>query len=68
MFLFKNKFVYVIASILMLLSFLPVYCFAKDNTSFVWSDISTPVIETASAIMQNERKFLRPYLWWRCFN
>ena len=54
MFLFKNKFIYVIATVLFVLIFFPIYCFANDNTSFVWSDISNPVVETSS-IVKNER-------------
>lgn len=57
----KNKFICFILIILILTFFIKP-CFASD-TSYVWSEISSPTIETAASLSQDKRKLFKSYLW-----
>ena len=60
---FKNKFIYFILLLLIFSFALPVYSYGSDNTSYVWSEISSPIVTTSSVLSEGERKFFKPYLW-----
>jgi len=60
---FKNKFIFFIL-LLFLFSFaLPFYSYGVDDTSYVWSEISSPIVTTSSVLSEGERKFFKSYLW-----
>jgi len=64
MYWFKNKFFWLIFSVLIITFVIPLYSFANDKTSFVWSDESNTTTETVASLTQDKRKFSKSYLWW----
>lgn len=64
--IFKNKIIYFIL-ILFTISMFIKPCIATD-TSYVWSQISSPIVETMSSLNQDKRKFSRTYMWKCYFN
>lgn len=64
MFLFKNKLICLIVTVFIISLFIPFFSLAKDKTSFVWSDISSPTLETATTLTEGKRKFPKLNLWW----
>ena len=51
----KNKFIYLILVLLIFYFILPSYSYGINDTSYVWSEISSPVVTTSSAISDGER-------------
>lgn len=57
----KSKFIYFIlifSTLLMVVT----PCFA-NTTSYVWSELSSPIVETVSSLNQDKRKFFKPHMW-----
>lgn len=57
----KSKFIYFILIFFTLLMVVTP-CFA-NTTSYVWSELSSPVLETMASLNQNKRKFFKSHLW-----
>lgn len=55
MYWFKNKIIYSIFIVFIISLIFPFFSFATDKTSFVWSDVSKPTIETVSSLTQDKR-------------
>ena len=49
----KNKFIIVLTA-LFLLAF-SFSCYANNTISYVWSEISSPIISSSSVLSENER-------------
>lgn len=60
---FKNKFIYIIIVFFIFSIILPFYSYATEETSYVWSELSSDVIETSQTLSQDKRKFFKSYLW-----
>ena len=60
---FKNKFMFFILLLLVFSFALPFYSYGFDDTSYVWSEISSPIVTTSSVLSEGEREFLESYLW-----
>lgn len=60
---FKNKFISFILLLPIFSFFLPFYSYGIDDTSYVWSEISNPIVTTSSVLSEGERKFFKSYLW-----
>lgn len=60
---FKNKFIYIVIVFLIFSIILPFYSYATEETSYVWSELSSDVIETSQTLSQDKRKFFKSYLW-----
>ena len=60
---FKNKFIYIVIVFLIFSIILPFYAYATEDTSYVWSELSSDVIETSQTLSQDKRKFFKSYLW-----
>lgn len=58
----KNKFVCVIFILLAFSLVLPIFSYCTDTT-YVWSEVSSPIVSTASILSEGERQFLKSYLW-----
>lgn len=58
----KNKFVCVIFILLVFSLVLPIFSYCAD-TAYVWSEVSSPIVSTASILSEGERQFLKSYLW-----
>lgn len=58
--IFKNKFIYSIL-IFFIISMFVRPCIAND-TSYVWSEISNPIVETVSSLTQDKRKLSGSYM------
>ena len=51
----RNK-IYKLVFILLILSFaLPFYSYGVDDTSYVWSELSSPIVTTSSVLSEGER-------------
>ena len=61
--IFKNKFFYIIIVFFIFLMILPFFSYATDETSYVWSELSSDIIETSQVLSQDKRKFFKSYLW-----
>jgi len=48
--MFKNKIAYSIIITLIIIIIFPCVTCANNNTSFVWSEISAPVVETVASL------------------
>ena len=68
MLIIKNKTIYIILLCFFITTFIPILCYGNDTTSFVWSDISNPTLETVASLTKDKRKFFKSYLWWCNFN
>lgn len=64
--IFKNKIIYFILILFTVSAFIKP-CIATD-TSYVWSPLSSPTVETVSSLNQDKRKFSRAYMWKCYFN
>lgn len=42
---------------------LPFYSYGTEETSYVWSELSSDIIETSQALSQDKRKLFKSYLW-----
>ena len=60
---FKNKLIYIIIALFILSIIIPISSYAIKETSYVWSEISSDIIETSSLLNENKRKFFRLKLW-----
>lgn len=61
--MFKSK-IYKLFFIFLILSLVLPFCsYATDATSYVWSEISSPIVTTSSVLSEGERKFFESYLW-----
>ena len=60
---FKNKFIYIVIIFFIFSIILPFYSYATEETSYVWSELSSDVIETSQTLSQDKRKFFESYLW-----
>ena len=65
---FKNKFICFILLLLIFSFAIPFYSYGVDDASYVWSEISSPIVTTSSVLSEGERKFFKPYLWKCHFN
>ena len=63
MHIFKNKFIYFILLLLIFSFALPFYSYGVDDVSYVWSEVSSPIVTTSSVLSEGERKFFESYLW-----
>lgn len=59
----KNKFILIVFTILVFYTLTPFYSYASSDTSYVWSQISNPTVETVSSINKDKRKFFKFNLW-----
>ena len=51
----QNK-IYKIIFILIIFSLvIPFYAYASNDTSYVWSEISSPIVSTSSVLSESER-------------
>lgn len=47
---------YKFCFILLILTFIfPVFIYATDDTAYVWSEISSPIVTTSTVLSENER-------------
>lgn len=61
---FKNKITLLIFILLFIFSIIfPFYSYANNDTSYVWSEISSPSIATVASLNEDKRKFLESYMW-----
>ena len=60
---FKNKFVYIIIMLLIFSILLPFYSYATEETSYVWSELTSDILETSQVLSEDKREFFRSYLW-----
>lgn len=51
----KNKFIYIITVFLIFSVVLPFYSYGSDDTSYVWSELSSPIVSTSSVLSEGER-------------
>lgn len=54
MHIFKNKFIFFILLLLIFSFVLPFYSYGVDDTSYVWSELSSPIITTSSVLSEKE--------------
>lgn len=52
---FKSKFIYFILLLFIFSFVLPFYLYAADDTSYVWSELSSPIVTTSSVLSEGER-------------
>ena len=55
MYFIKNKLFYSVIIVFLLLFVFSHGCLASNNTSFVWSEISNPSIQTVSSLTEGKR-------------
>lgn len=63
----KNKIVFLIFTIFIFSFITPFYSFASD-ISFVWSQMSSPTVQTVASLNQDKRQFFKFNLWKCYFN
>ena len=51
----KNKFIYIITVFLIFSVVLPFYSYGADDTSYVWSELSSPIVSTSYVLSEGER-------------
>lgn len=51
----KNKFIYFILLLIIFSFALPFYSYGADDTSYVWSEISSPAVTTSSTLLEDKR-------------
>ncbi len=62
----KNKFICTIITLLVFSLILPFCSYATEDTSYVWSELSSPIVSTSSVPSVGEREFFMSYLW-QCY-
>ena len=48
--IYKLFFIFLIISLVM-----PFYAYASNDTSYVWSEVSSPIVSTSSVLSEGER-------------
>ena len=51
----KNKFICVVIILLIFSLVVPFYSYGADDISYVWSELSSPIVSTSSVLSQEER-------------
>lgn len=59
----KNKFICIIIALLVFSLVVPFYSYGVDDTSYVWSELSSPIVSTSSVLSEGVRQLFKPYLW-----
>ena len=51
----KNKLIYITIALFVLPLIMPVYSYAVKDTSYVWSELSSDIIETSQVLNEDKR-------------
>ena len=51
----KNKLIYITIALFILPMLIPVYSYAVKDTSYVWSQISSDIVETSKILNEAQR-------------
>ncbi len=52
---FKNKSIFFFIILITFSIILPFYSYGTNTTSYVWSEISSPIVTTSSLLSESER-------------